>query len=385
MTIIDPHIKNTNDYKVVDQLKSKDLGVKNKDNSLFEGWCWPGSSHWVDCFNPAAIEWWKTLFKFDFFKGTMENTFVWNDMNEPSVFNGPETTMPKDNIHYGGWEHRDVHNINGMTFMNATHQALEARLGKGKERRSFVLTRSFFAGAQRLGAMWTGDNEASWTHLEQAYPMLLANGIAGMPFAGADVGGFFGNPGKELVTRWYQSGAFYPFFRGHAHIDAKRREPYRFGEPYTPIIREALRLRYSLLPAWYTAFHRASVDGMPIIRPHMVVFPDDESGFAIDDQFFVGDTGLLAKPVVKEGAETQDVIFPDDEPYYDYFDYTLYKGKGKKTVPAPLSKIPLFMRGGHIIPRKDRPRRSSALMQYDPYTLVVVLNKAVSKHLDVFC
>ncbi|EPS37686.1 hypothetical protein H072_8573 [Dactylellina haptotyla CBS 200.50] len=373
--IIDPHIKNTDNYPVVEELKSKDLAVKDKTGGIYEGWCWPGSSHWIDAFNPAAIEWWKSLFAFDKFKGTAKNTFIWNDMNEPSVFNGPETTMPKDNLHFSNWEHRDLHNINGMTFMNATHQALEARqLPKGGTQRSFVLTRAFFAGAQRLGAMWTGDNEAKWEHLQAALPMLLSQGIAGFPFSGADVGGFFGNPSKELLTRWYQSGIWYPFFRAHAHIDAKRREPYLLGDPYTGIIREAVRLRYALLPAWYTAFHRASQDGMPIIRPNFVVHPDDEDGFSIDDQIYIGDTGILVKPVVHEGVDKVNIHLGDGEVYYDYWSYKIYQGKGAKEYNAPLEKIPVLMRGGHIFPRRDRHRRSSGLMKHDPFTLVVVLD-----------
>ncbi|TGO55740.1 hypothetical protein BOTNAR_0238g00080 [Botryotinia narcissicola] len=355
VAIIDPHIKNEANYMVVDELKSKDLAVHNKEGSIYEGWCWPGSSHWVDAFNPAAITWWKTLFKTAAFD--TPNLFLWNDMNEPSVFNGPETTMPKDNLHFGNWEHRDVHNVNGLTFVNATYEAMVERK-KGELRRPFILTRSFYAGSQRMGAMWTGDYQACWDHLAAAFPMILNNGIAGFPFAGADVGGFFGNPEKDLLTRWYQAGAFYPFFRGHAHIDTRRREPYLIGDPYTDIITQALRLRYSLLPALYTAFHEAN-----------------ESGFAIDDQFFVGSTGLLAKPFVTEGADSVDIYIPDSEVYYDYFDYTIYSGAGKTTIAAPLEKIPLLMQGGHIIPRKDRPRRSSGLMRWDPYTLVLVLNK----------
>jgi alpha 1,3-glucosidase len=375
VTIIDPHIKNTDSYHVVDQLKSKGLAVKNKDGDIYEGWCWPGSSHWIDCFNPAAIAWWKTLFQYDKFRGTLPNTFIWNDMNEPSVFNGPETTMPKDNLHHGNWEHRDVHNINGMTFQNATYNAIMAR-NKAEEKnpqRPFVLTRSFFPGSQRLGAMWTGDNLAEWSHLAISLPMILNQGISGFPFAGADVGGFFGNPSKELLTRWYQAGAFYPFFRGHAHIDTRRREPYLAGEPYTSIITKALQLRYSLLPSWYTAFHEASTTGAPIVRPNFYVNPSDEAGFTVDDQLYLADTGLLFKPVVTEGAESVDIYLGDDAVYYDYFDYTIVKGKGSHTLKAPLEKIPLLMRSGHIFPRRDRVRRSSGLMKMDPYTLVLVL------------
>ena len=375
--IIDPHIKNTGNYPVIDEMKSKDLAVHNKDDSIYEGWCWPGSSHWVDAFNPKAKEWWKTLFKYASFKGTAKNSWLWNDMNEPSVFNGPETTMPKDNLHYGGWEHRDIHNVNGLTFVNATYDALLAR-DKEEEKhnvRPFILTRSFYAGSQRMGAMWTGDNQAVWSHLEASIPMVLSMNIAGFPFAGADVGGFFGNPSSELLTRWYQVGTFYPFFRGHAHIDTRRREPYLLDDPYKKIITQALRLRYSLLPAWYTAFHEASTTGAPILRPNYYVHPGDEKGFAIDDQFYLGSTGLLAKPVTAEGATSTEVYFADNEKYYDYFDFWTYQGPGKHAVSAPLDTIPLFMQGGNIIPRRDRPRRSSGLMRYDPFTLVVAVGK----------
>ncbi len=377
VTIIDPHIKNVDGYHVDSELKSQDHGVKNKEGNLFEGWCWPGSSHWIDAFSPAARKWWVSLFKYNAFTGSLKNTFIWNDMNEPSVFNGPETTMPKDNIHHGGWEHRDVHNLNGMTFHNATHHALITREAGEAPKRPFVLTRSFFAGSQRLGAMWTGDNQAAWDHLAASIPMILSQGISGFPFSGADVGGFFGNPEKDLQTRWYQAGAFYPFFRGHAHIDARRREPYLAGEPYTSIITSALRLRYSLLPAWYTAFRQAHVDGSPIVRPMFYTHPSEESGFAIDDQLFIGSTGLLAKPVVEKDKESADIWIPDDEVYYDYFTYDILStSKGKSvTINAPLEKIPLLMRGGHIFPRRDRPRRSSALMRFDDYTLVVTVPK----------
>lgn len=108
--------------------------------------------------------------------------------------------------------------------------------------------------------------------------MLLSNNIAGMSFCGgeslskrlwltiADVGGFFGDPSHEILVRWYQAGAFMPFFRAHAHIDTKRREPYLYEEPIRGYLRDAVRLRYQMLPVWYNAFHDASVNGLPIIK-----------------------------------------------------------------------------------------------------------------------
>lgn len=69
-----------------------------------------------------------------------------------------------------------------------------------------------------------------------------------------------------MLVRWYQVGAFAPFFRAHAHIDTKRREPFLLAEPYKSIVRAVLRLRYSLLPVWYTSFREASVHGIPVLR-----------------------------------------------------------------------------------------------------------------------
>ena len=96
--------------------------------------------------------------------------------------------------------------------------------------------------------------------------MFLSNNIAGMSFCGSDVGGFFGNPTHELLVRWYQSGAFMPFFRAHAELNTKRREPYLLEEPIRGYLRDIIRLRYQMLPVWYNAFHDASVYGSPIIR-----------------------------------------------------------------------------------------------------------------------
>ncbi|KAI5297499.1 hypothetical protein KEM56_004772, partial [Ascosphaera pollenicola] len=251
----------------------------------------------------------------------------------------------------------------------------------GELQRPFVLTRSFYAGSQRMGAMWTGDNQAKWDHLAMSIPMVLNNGVSGFPFAGADIGGFFGDPSKELLTRWYQAGIWYPFMRAHAHIDTRRREPYLAGEPYMTYISQAIRLRYALLPAWYTAFHEASVNGTPVVRPQFYVHPGDEAGFAVDDQFYFGDYGLLVKPVTEEGKTSVDVYVADGERFFDYFDYTVYNDDAKTaggktvTVEAPLDKVPVLMQGGHVVPRKDRPRRSSGLMKFDPYTLVVVLDR----------
>ena len=237
-----------------------------------------------------------------------------------------------------------------------------------KTLRPFVLTRAFWAGSQRFGAMWTGDNTAQWGHLKVAAPMLLSINLAGLSFAGADVGGFFGEPGPELFTRWYQAAAFTPFFRGHAHHDTKRREPWVFGDPYTLILRGAAMTRYTLLPLWYTVFYEAYTTGMPVMRTMFTEFPDDETTFAMDDQWMIG-SALLVKPVTEEGQTSTDVYLPAasasasassdrgfssliTDSWYDL--HSLQRmppsAHGMKThIDAPLDKIPVFIRSGMYV------------------------------------
>ncbi|KAF7294010.1 Glycoside hydrolase family 31 protein [Mycena kentingensis (nom. inval.)] len=393
VVIVDPHLKRTSNYPAYQEASDRKVLVKPASGEgEFEGWCWSGSSSWIDFFNPNAWDWWKDKFKtyklpgggWSWTKSTTD-VHIWNDMNEPSVFNGPEISMPRDNVHYNGWEHRDVHNINGMLFSNHTWQAVHDRTDPPM--RPFVLTRSFFAGSQRFGALWTGDNLGTWEHMTVGNKMVLSNSIAGMSFVGSDVGGFFGNPGPDMLVRWYQVGIFNPFFRAHAHIDTKRREPYLQEEPYKGIIKDLIRLRYTLLPVWYTAFRETSVSGIPVVRPHYVVFPKDPKGFAIDDQFFVGSSGLLVKPVTEKDATQTTVYLAEDQVYYDYFTNHVYRGaaKGKEiTVQAELHQVPVFIRGGSIVPTRERPRRSAPLMKHDPFTLRVALSKAGSARGEVY-
>ncbi|ODV91224.1 glycoside hydrolase family 31 protein [Tortispora caseinolytica NRRL Y-17796] len=382
VTIIDPHIKIDDDYFVYKHLKETGTYLRNSAGEQFEGECWSGHSVWVDPFNPDERKYWAELHALGGdFAGNASNIWFWNDMNEPSVFEGAETTAPRDAIHYDGWEHRDVHNIFGMAYHSSTYDALIAR-HKGTLR-PFILTRSFFAGSQRYGPMWTGDNAATWDFLKVSIPMLLTNGIAGMPFSGVDVGGFFDNPSPELLTRWYQAAVFYPFFRAHAHIDTKRREPYLYDEPYLSLMRDAVNLRYAFSPAAYTAFYRAHTEGMPILRPLFVEYPDAENTFGVEDHFVLGDTGLLVRPVTEENAAEVQVILPDASIYYDFDTQEVFQGPTKITVQTPLEKIPIFARGGHIIPQRHRERRSLELAKFDPFTLVVYVDEngeAEGKH-----
>mmetsp|Transcript_30849 Transcript_30849/g.69275 ORF Transcript_30849/g.69275 Transcript_30849/m.69275 type:complete len:938 (-) Transcript_30849:398-3211(-) len=375
VTIIDPHLKRDDSYYIHSEATAKGLYVKNKDGGDYDGWCWPGSSSYLDFTAPHVRQWWAEQFALDKYQGSTLDLFTWNDMNEPSVFNGPEVSMPKDARNLDGVEHREWHNLYGMYQQKATAEGQIMRSG-GKER-PFVLSRAFYAGSQRYGAIWTGDNAAEWSHLKIAAPMLLSIGLGGLTFAGADVGGFFGNTESELMVRWMQAGSFTPFFRGHAHHDAKRREPWMFGEPTTTQIRNTVMARYALLPYWYTLFHEAAASGVPTMRPLFFEYPSDEATFGIDDQWMVG-SDLLVKPVTDPGVVTTELYLPGNEPWYDVDTYESFVGPRILTMSTPLEKIAALQRGGSIIPRKLRLRRSTKLMIDDPYTLFIALDSKQS-------
>ncbi|XP_071657657.1 neutral alpha-glucosidase AB isoform X1 [Patagioenas fasciata] len=382
VSIVDPHIKVDPDYRVHNELRARGFYVKTKDGSDYEGWCWPGSTAYPDFTNPEMREWWASMFAYDQYEGSTETLFTWNDMNEPSVFSGPEVTMHKDARHRGGWEHRDLHNLYGLYVQMATAEGQIRR--SGGRQRPFVLSRAFFAGSQRYGAVWTGDNAAEWGHLRISIPMCLSFALAALSFCGADVGGFFQNPDTELLVRWYQAGAFQPFFRAHAHLDTVRREPWLFGEEVAGLIRHAVRRRYALLPFWYTAFYRSHRHALPVMRPLWMEFPEDTATFAMDDQYML-DRALLVHPVTEQGARGVHVYLPGkDEVWYDVDSHQQHVAPQTLYVPVTLSSVPVFQRGGTVVPRQERPRRSTECMRGDPYTLHVALSPQGTAEGDLF-
>lgn len=209
--------------------------------------------------------------------------------------------------------------------------------------------------------------------------MLLSLSTAALSFVGADVGGFFGNPDAELFTRWMQAGAYTPFFRGHAHHDSKRREPWMFGEEVLARLRRAAMERYALLPYWYTVFQLAESSGMPVMRMMWMQYPQTEDLFGVDNQYLIG-SDLLVRPVTAAGVTVVEVLFPTDDLWYDTEMLEVVPAGQKArsaralNVQAPIDKIPVYQRGGSIIPRKLRLRRSTMLMKSDPYTLFVALD-----------
>ncbi|KAM9777556.1 LOW QUALITY PROTEIN: neutral alpha-glucosidase C [Neosynchiropus ocellatus] len=395
VVISDPHIKVDPGWSIYCEARDGGHFIKSRDGQIFEGTCWPGItspsstqvlktsvkwkatsvtgvSSYLDFSSPHTRAWYSGLFSLDKYKGSTATLHVWNDMNEPSVFSGPELTMPKDAVHHGGWEHRELHNLYGFYQHMATVDGLMTRSG-GSER-PFVLSRSFFAGSQRLGAVWTGDNVASWEYLKISIPMLLSLSVAGIVFCGADVGGFVQDPDPELLVRWYQAGSLQPFFRGHSERQTKRREPWLFGEEVTTAIRTVIQQRYCLLPYWYTVFHQSHTSGAPVLRPLWVEFPQDTATFDLDNQYMIGGA-LLVRPVTDPGVADVSVQLPGpDEVWYDVQSAMVHNGGRTLNLPVTLKTVPVFQRGGTVVCRSDGSGSCSWEYQQLPLSVTVALD-----------
>ncbi|CAE7559709.1 unnamed protein product, partial [Symbiodinium pilosum] len=379
VTIIDPHIKKDNGYDVYNKMKNHDFFTKTKDKQLYDGWCWPGTSSYPDFCNPEARRLWTTFFKMDYYPHNRPDLYTWNDMNEPSVFNGPEVTMPRDNLHKCSEndykvEHRDVHNVYGFYHHMAT---VEGQLVRAPNVRPFVLTRSFFAGSHKHGAIWTGDNMAKWEHLAISVPMLVSLCLCGTSFVGADVPGFFFDPEPELFRRWHQLGIWYPFYRGHAHLETKRREPWMLGEEITQNVREQVTVRYQMLPTWYTLFAEWALSGKPILRPLWYEDAKDPEAFRHQNTHFLLGSDVLVRAITKPREEALDVYLPSGS-WFDFWDAEAKPLAGGRSysIKADPAHVPVYVRAGAILPKKMRRRRSSLTMASDPYTIMVYGNQA---------
>ena len=145
--IIDPHIKKDPEYFFYGNNSIRDFFVKTPEGADYEGECWPGLSSYVDFLNPSARKYYADQYLMENFADNSVDTGIWNDMNEPAVFEGPEKSMPREMIHYGGWEHRNVHNQYGFLHTKGTYDGVLRR--GNNQLRPFILTRAFFSGTQR--------------------------------------------------------------------------------------------------------------------------------------------------------------------------------------------------------------------------------------------
>jgi alpha-glucosidase len=356
-------------YAPYDSGVAGDHFVKMPGGETYVGSVWPGKAVFPEFTQRKTQQWWGSLYT-DFLKEGVAG--FWNDMNEPAIFNTPTRTMPDDvqhRIEMPGFQtrttdHREIHNVYGMLNSEGTYEGMLA--GRPNER-PFVMTRASFAGGQRYAVTWTGDNSSTWNHLRMTTPQLLNLGLSGFSMAGADVGGFAGSPPADLLTKWLEVAAFQPIDRDHSAKGTRRHEVWVDGPEHEAIRRRYIEERYRLMPYLYTATEHTSRDGVPMMRPLFVEFPDATAELDGGGSEFLAGADLLVAPNPSpEEIAPYEVHLPPGA-WYDYWTGERFERTSREQardleqrdklqavqpimITPKLDALPVYVRDGSILP-----------------------------------
>ena len=284
--------------------------------------------------NPAArAAWWQEIKRL-YDDGVRA---YWTDMGELEVH------APGTRHHLGPRER--VHNIYSSLWTRGLYENQRRDFGT----RVFSLPRTAYAGIQRNGAaMWSNDISSTWEVFKDQVVIGQGVCLSGQQYWCTDIGGFFMDNtfSPELYIRWFEWGVFCPIFRTHG--TRPNNEPWTFGPEAEQILPGFIRLRSRLMPYIYSLAHQVTASGAPIMRAMVVDFPDDPVAIAQEFQFMFG-PALLVAPVVEAGARQRKVYLPEGD-WYDFWTDQKFNGKQWLDVPAPLGRIPLFVRAGSLVP-----------------------------------
>lgn len=315
--------------------------VRDGDGKSLTDRYWGGMASFVDFTNPEGRRLWKQHMKEALLDlGILS---VWNDNNEYEIHD-------EDAVCHGDGATQKIGGLRpiqpNLMARTAHEAAEEARPGM----RPYVVSRAGFAGIQRYAQTWAGDNSTSWKSLKFNIPLILGMGLSGVANQGCDIGGFHGPaPEPELFVRWVQNGIFQPRFSIHScNTDNTVTEPWMYPS-CTRYIRDAIRLRYRLVPYLYSLFHEASTEGSPIMRPLVYEFQHDERVWEESFDFMFGPFLLVAN-VLEKGAQTRRVYLPEGAEWVHWETGERHAGGQTVELPVTLGSIPMFLRSGAIVP-----------------------------------
>ncbi|MGQ9848684.1 MAG: TIM-barrel domain-containing protein [Aggregatilineaceae bacterium] len=295
---------------------------------------WNARVAMVDFTNPAAYRWYQELHRpvlrmgVDVFK---------TDFGED---------IPHDAVFFNGQTGATMHNLYPLLYNQCVFEVTQQERGYG-----VVWSRSGTAGNQRYPVCWSGDPAADFDSLACTIRGGLSVGLAGVPFWSNDIGAFRGMPSPQLYVRWAQFTLLCSHARMHGDTP---REPWVFGAEALAIVRRYTLLRYRLFPYLYSLAHEAHRTGLPVIRAMPLVFPDDPNTCDKDLQFMLG-PWLLVAPIYDAGEE-RTVYLPEGV-WFDFWTGERFAGPATLRVHAPLDTLPLFVRGGAILPMMQEARR----------------------------
>lgn len=222
------------------------------------------------------------------------------------------------------------------------------------DKRVFTLSRSAFPGQQRYAtAAWSGDIHSTWTDFQYQISAGLNFTMSGIPYWTTDIGGYFyvdwsTANNNELMTRWFQYGAFCPIFRIHGQGEKSMVSTTTLTPTTTSNMAKVSKLRYRLMPYIYSLAGKVSHENYTMMRHLVMDYPADVNVRNNDTQFMFG-PALLVNPVTAAGLNKRNVYLPAGK-WFDFWTGQQKDGAATIVADAPLDKIPLFVKAGSIIP-----------------------------------
>jgi len=309
---------------------------------------WDGQGSHLDFSRQPAVDWWKTQLQAQILDKGID--VGWNDNNEYAI--------QAEDAYSAGWgQAMPMHRsrpLHALLMTRATFEAQQEHAARqGNPEPVFTVTRAGPPGLQRYAQTWSGDNTTSWASLKWNIRTGLQMSLSGMFNIGHDVGGFFGPiPDPEMFLRWVQACSLNPRMVMNSWKEGNVSNlPWMHAE-VADAVRQAIELRYRLLPYMWQCFEQASAQHQPIIRPTFYNFPDDATCLQDSDDFLLG-ADVLVAPVVAAGAVQREVYLPqlpEGQHWFDFHSRQAYASGRSHVVAAPLTHLPIFVREGARIP-----------------------------------
>lgn len=308
----------------------------------------------IDFTKPEAVSWYKNRLLRPLLEAGVD--VIKTDFGEGIH---PSTEFSAGNGHA-------LHNVYPLLYNRAAFEIAQEIHG---EDNAMVWGRSAYAGSQRYPVQWSGDNAATFGSMQASLRGGLSYGLSGFTFWSQDTGGFVGEPTDELMIRWTQLSIFQSHLRYHGCYPF--REPWQFSEECQSIIRNYLNYRYQLIPYLYSESIESAASGLPLLRPLVLEYQWDPTVHAIDDQFMCG-RSILVAPIMRE--DSRRTCYLPEGVWYDFFSKRSQDGGRWITEDCPLEKIPVWLKGGSVIPFGPVVQSTSELSDETPLELIVLLD-----------
>lgn len=255
-----------------------------------------------------------------------------------------------------------------LTGCEAAHDGIE----QYSDARGTSLMVEGWAGAQRCGMQWTGDHTGNLDAVRWQVSALTGAGNSGLPFTTGDVDGIFGGSAESYV-RDLQWKAFAPALYSMSGWARTDKRPWLYGEQATEINRDYLQLRQRLMPYIYTLAEESHRTGMPMMRSVALEYPADPGAYSVEanNEFLLGEDFLVA-PVFADSDVRNGIYLPAGDQWVDFWTGTLHEGGTVLNgYPAPLDRLPVFVRAGAVVPQGIVARNASLVPEDAPITLSV--------------